>query len=189
LVQAAQVHAPQIRHPALQLGLALAVSGTVGAFAAEANVDPFTTVFWRCAFGAGFLAVWCLVFGHLPDRAWKGRNVAFAGAAGVFLALCWVCLFTGFRITSIATATIVFQCYPFLLVLAGLVVWREKATLDQLLWMILAFAGVALASGLSSAPAYGGGQWITGILLTVAAAASYVGTTVLVRSIDRKSVV
>lgn len=172
------------RNPALQLGLALAVSGTVGAFVAEAGIDPMTTVFWRCAFGALFLVLWNLAFGHLGGAGFSRRNLAFAAAAGGLLALCWVCLFAGFAMTSIATATIVFQSYPFMLVLAGWLIWREKITLAQLLWIAIAFAGVALASGALAMPAFTGEQWLTGIGLTLLAAASYVGVTVLVRAIN-----
>jgi drug/metabolite transporter (DMT)-like permease len=175
---------PNVRHPALQLGLALAVSGTIGAFVAEAGVSPMTAVFWRCALGAVFLALWCLAFGYLPGRAISPRNLAYSAIAGGFLALCWVCLFAGFQLTSIATATIVFQSYPFLLVLAGIVFLREKATLDQFGWLVAAFAGVTLASGAVGLPAFDSGNWLLGVALTLAAAASYVVTTLAVRAIQ-----
>ncbi len=55
-----------------------------------------TTVFWRCAFGALFLAGWSLAFGHLKWQQMNRRNLAWAALAGAFLALCWVCLFTAF---------------------------------------------------------------------------------------------
>lgn len=171
------------RHPALQLGLALAVSGTVGVFVTEAGVDPLTTAFWRCAFGAAFLMVWNLASGALRIAELTRRNLIFAAAAGSLLAFCWVCLFAGFRMASIATATIVFQSYPFMLILAGWLVWREKIAFEQLAWIVLAFAGVALASGAVAAPAFTGGQWFAGIGLTLLAATSYVGVTILVRAI------
>jgi drug/metabolite transporter (DMT)-like permease len=171
------------RHPALQLGLALAVSGTVGAFVVEAGTDPMTTVFWRCTFGAIFLALWNVAAGHLRGQGIGRRNLVLATAAGALLALCWACLFAGFHMTSIATATIVFQSYPFMLVLAGWLVWRERITLEQMAWIVLAFAGVTLASGALAVPAFTGGQWFSGIGLTLLAAASYAGVTVLVRAI------
>lgn len=177
------VKSPTVKYPALQLGLALAVSGTVGAFVLQAGVSPFTAVFWRCAFGALFLGGWSVAFGYLPDRSVKRRNLLLSALAGAFLALCWACLFAGFQMTSIATATIVFQSYPFLLVLAGIVLLREKASADQLTWLVLAFVGVPLASGALAQSLTEGSHWLLGVALTFAAAASYVGTTFCVRAI------
>lgn len=175
--------APNVRYPVLQLGLALAVSGTVGAFVLEAGVDAFTAVFWRCAFGSLFLALWSLAFGYLPDRGFQWSNVARAALAGAFLALCWVCFFTGIQMTSISTATIVFQSYAFLLVLAGILVLGERASLDQFFWLLTAFIGVPLASGAIGMPMMAGGSWMLGALLSLAAAGCYVVITLVVRSI------
>lgn len=174
---------PNVRYPALQLGVALAVSGTVGAFVLEAGVGPFTAVFWRCAFGALFLALWSFALRYLPDRNVKRRNLVLSAVAGASLALCWACLFAGFEMTSIATATIVFQSYPFLLVMAGIVFWREKASLDLFAWLAMAFVGVPLASGAVSQPFAEGRDWVWGVILTFGAAACYVVTTMAVRSI------
>ena len=136
-----------------------------------------------CAFGALFLALWNLALGHFRGEGYRRRDLAFAALAGGLLALCWVCLFAGFAMTSIATATIVFQSYPFMLILAGWLIWRERITLEQFLWIVIAFVGVALASGALAVPAFTGGLWLPGIGLTLLSAASYVGVTVLVRAI------
>lgn len=177
----------QTRYPALQLGVALAVSGTVGAFALEAGTDAMTTVFWRCAFGAVFLAGWCLARGMFRIATFTRRNLLLSALAGAFLALCWACLFSGFAMTSIATATIVFQSYPFLLVLAGVAVLGEKLRFDQVAWMLIAFLGVPLASGVTGTSTFSGSNWGLGILLTLAAAAAYVVTTLSVRAIKAQT--
>lgn len=175
--------ATTVRYPAAQLATALAVSASVGAFAHEAGIDPYSTVFWRCFFGAMFLGCWSLAFGYLRRSTLAGGNLLKAMLAGAFLALCWVCLFTAFRMTSIATATLVFQSYPFLLVLGGVLVWRDAVTLDEISWMVLAFAGVGLASGAFGAPHNEGGNWALGIGLTILSAAAYVVTTMITRAI------
>ncbi len=174
---------PSVRYPAVQLATALAVSASVGAFAHEAGIDPMSTVFWRCLFGAAFLGVWSLSFGFLRPSAMDRSNVLRATLAGAFLALCWVCLFSAFRMTSIATATLVFQSYPFLLVLGGVIVWRDAVTPDEVIWMVLAFVGVGLASGAFGTSPVVGGNWALGIGLTVISAAAYVVTTMLTRAI------
>lgn len=176
-----------IRYPALQLGVALAVSGTVGAFALEAGTDAMTTVFFRCAFGALFLAGWCLTTGRLQSTTFTVRNLVLSALAGCFLAFCWACLFSGFAMTSIATATIVFQSYPFFLVIAGVILLGDRIELDQVLWMVVAFAGVPLASGVTGDAVFAGNSWSLGVILTLLAAAAYVGTTMSVRAISGQS--
>jgi len=172
-----------LRYPAVQLAVALSISASVGAFAHEAGLDPFSTVFYRCFFGAAFLVLWCLAFGYLRRRTLQWRNILWAMLAGVFLALCWVCLFSSFRLTSIATATLVFQSYPFILVLGGVIVWRDSLSASQFIWMVIAFAGVALASGALGAPLTHGSNWALGILLTLLSAVAYVVTTMITRAI------
>ncbi|MBL8791734.1 MAG: DMT family transporter [Rhizobiales bacterium] len=174
---------PQVRYPAVQLALALAVSASVGAFAHEAGIDAMTTVFWRCAFGALFLCCWSLAFGHLDRERMSRGNLAASALAGAFLALCWVCLFSAFRMTSIATATLVFQSYPFILVIAGAIVWRDQVSRDQILWMVMAFAGVALASGALGGHHEEGAGWLLGLVLTIVSAGAYVVTTMITRAI------
>lgn len=172
-----------VKYPAIQLAVALAVSASVGAFAHESGVDPLSIVFWRCLFGALFLGAWSLTFGYLSPAAMDKGNVLKAILAGAFLALCWVCLFTGFRLTSIATATLVFQSYPFLLVLGGVIVWRDKVSLQEFLWMALAFTGVGFASGAFGAAHLEGSNWALGTVLTLISAAAYVVTTMITRAI------
>jgi len=172
-----------VRYPAVQLALALAVSASVGAFAHEAGLDAMTTVFWRCAFGALFLFCWSLAFGHLKWQQMSRGNLGWAVLAGAFLALCWVCLFSAFGMTSIATATLVFQSYPFILVIAGAIVWRDQVSRDQILWMVMAFAGVALASGALGGQHEESSAWLLGLVLTLVSAAAYVVTTMITRAI------
>lgn len=174
---------PSVRYPSVQLAIALAVSASVGAFAHEAGIDAMSTVFWRCLFGAAFLGLWSLAFGYLRPSAMERHNVLRAMLAGAFLALCWVCLFAAFRMTSIATATLVFQSYPFLLVLGGVIVWRDAVTPDQMIWMLIAFLGVGFASGAFGASPVTGGNWALGIGLTLVSAAAYVVTTMVTRAI------
>lgn len=47
---------PTARFPAASLAVAMTIAGTVGAFVTESGLHPVTVVFWRCVFGAIFLA-------------------------------------------------------------------------------------------------------------------------------------
>ncbi|MGD9478564.1 DMT family transporter [Shinella sp. G-2] len=172
-----------IRFPAGRLALAMAIVGTVGAFATEAGLDPITTVFWRCVFGTLFLGAWCLLRGHLPDRGLSPARLGLAALGGVCMVLSWTGFFAGFAMTSIATTTIVYHIQPFFVVLIGVTVLKERITLDQIVWMIAAFVGVALASGLvlSSRPVTT--TWVFGIALTLGAALLYAVATILAKGL------
>ena len=170
-----------VRFPAARLALAMAVSGTVGAFAKEAAVDPVTIVFWRCLFGAAFLGAWCLLRGLLPDPSLSRSRLAFAALSGICMVLGWMTFFSGLSMTSIATATIVFHVHPFFLILIGILFLRERITLDQVVWMASAFIGVVLASGVMLSPEFSGSQWTLGIGLTLTSALLYAVATLLAK--------
>lgn len=170
-----------VRFPATRLALAMAVSGTVGAFATEAAVDPVTIVFWRCVFGAATLGAWCLLRDLLPDPNLSRSRLVFAALSGFCMVLGWITFFSGLSITSIATATIIFHVHPFFLILMGILFLRERITLDQVVWMASAFIGVGLASGVMVSSEFTGSQWILGAGLTLTSALLYAVATLLAK--------
>lgn len=156
----------------------LMLIGTVGAVVVATDLDAITIVFWRSVIGAVFMLVWCLATGILPDRTLTARNLILGLVAGISLVLSWAAFFAGIRLTSITTATIVFHIQPFLIVLIGAVLWKERISRDQLIWLGAAFAGVALASGLSFGSGRMNAGWSTGIAITFAGAFLYAVTAV-----------
>lgn len=177
---------PDTRFPAAKLVAAMMIVGTVGAFATEAGLDPVTTVFWRCAFGTVFLGAWCLVRGYLPDRSLSPARLALAAFGGVCMVLSWIAFFAGFAMTSIATTTIVYHIQPFFVVLIGVLFLKERITPDQMIWMVGAFFGVVLASGLVVSSGTVGAAWMAGIALTLAAALLYAIATILAKGLGQQ---
>ncbi len=172
-----------LRSPALGLTLAMAITGTVGAFVVETKLDPATVVFWRCVFASLFLIGWCLVRGSFSRGSISVRGLAVATLAGVCLVLNWVAFFAGFSLTTIATTTIVYHVQPFFVVLIGTLFLNERVSAPQLVWMCCAFTGVALASGAVGNGAVLDVRWLLGIGLTLMAAFLYAITTILAKQI------
>lgn len=177
---------PDTRFPAAKLVAAMMIVGTVGAFATEAGLDPVTTVFWRCAFGTVFLGAWCLIRGYLPDRSLSSARLALAALGGVCMVLSWIAFFAGFAMTSIATTTIVYHIQPFFVVLIGVLFLKERITPDQMIWMVGAFVGVVLASGLVVSSGTVSTTWMAGIALTLAAALLYAIATILAKGLGQQ---
>lgn len=178
------VKTSETRCPAGRLALAMVIIGTVGAFATEARLDPITTVFWRCVFATAFLAVWCLWRGLLPSLSVKDLLLAVLG--GVCIVLSWTAFFAAFAMTSIATTTIVYHIQPFFVVVIGVTLLHERITLDQVLWMVVAFVGVALASGLVLSSRSVDTTWVIGIALALGAALLYAISTILAKGLGQQ---
>lgn len=174
------------RFPALSLAVAMAIAGTVGAFVTEAGLDPVTTVFWRCAFGALFLGAWCLLRGYLSDRSLSWARIARAGFCGVCMVLSWTAFFAGFAKTSIAVMTIVYHIQPFFVVLIGVLFLKERITADQIVWMAAAFIGVVLASGLVVSATPVTSAWAVGIAMAIGGAFLYAVVTILAKGLGEQ---
>lgn len=155
-----------------KLVLGLMLIGTVGAAVVSSGLDAITVVFWRSVIGAIFMLAWCLATGVLPDHSLTPKTLMLGAVAGFSLVLSWTAFFTGILLTSISTATILFHIQPFLILLIGAVIWKERVTRDQIMWLGLAFLGVALASDLSVASPMDE-TWMTGVLILLGGAFLY----------------
>lgn len=166
------------RPATLRLATGLMLIGTVGAAAVATGLDPITIVFWRSVIGTVFLLVWCLATGLLPDRTITRRNLLLGAVAGTSLVLSWAAFFGGIALTSISTATILFHVQPFLILLLSALIWKERVSREQVIWLVVAFVGVVLASGLSLSSSAPDRDWTLGVLLTLGGACVYAVTAV-----------
>ncbi|HWK44119.1 MAG TPA: DMT family transporter [Stellaceae bacterium] len=169
--------------PAVRYALAMAIIGTIGFCVTEAGLDPITMVFWRCVFATLFLGGWCLARGYLRSGTLSPRRLIQASIGGICIVLSWVAFFAAFRLTSIATTTIVYHVQPFLVVLLGVAFLRERIGAHHIVWMIVAFLGLVFASGLIATGDALTGRWLLGIALTLGAAALYAGTTIMAKEL------
>lgn len=168
--------------PSSRLALAMLLSGTIGVFVVQSTLSPIDFVFWRCIFGAISLGAWCLFHGLFLRSDLKG--VATAAWCGILLVSSWVLFFTAYGLTSIATATIVYHIQPFFVVIAGSFLFKEKITRLQISWILAAFLGVALSSGLLSTSLSGGQNALLGVTLALMAAAAYALITIIAKRIQ-----
>lgn len=129
---------------AVQMILAMTISGTVGWPVLVLGQPPATVVFWRCAFGALAMLATCAALGQLKPGAINRRQLAVAILGGIALVLNWTLLFAAYAHASIAVATVTYHVQPFMLVALGALLFGEKLTANRLGWLLLAFAGMVL---------------------------------------------
>jgi drug/metabolite transporter (DMT)-like permease len=130
----------------LQLVLAECLIGSVGVFVHESHQDAVTAVFYRCLFGGLFLLGWGLSKGYLRGL-WRERALLRGAAlSGVLLVLNWVALFDGMARSSIGVATLVYQSFPFVMLVLAALVQGERTQPADLAWTVLGFVGVICTS-------------------------------------------
>lgn len=158
--------------------------GTIGLCVLESGADPVTVAFYRCAIGGLALALYCWYRGDLARLArLSPRILAMAVASGVLMAGNWVLFFEGIQRTGIAVATITFHIQPFLVVVLGAFVFRERLQAVTLLWIGLALVGLALATGLSGMELTADRSYFLGLAATLAAAFLYAGVTIIAKGL------
>ncbi|ELY1862694.1 DMT family transporter [Serratia marcescens] len=165
---------------AVQMILAMTISGTVGWPVLVLGQPPATVVFWRCAFGALAMLAACAALGQLKQGAINRRQLAFAILGGIALVLNWTLLFAAYKHASIAVATVTYHVQPFMLVALGALLFGEKLTANRLSWLLLAFTGMVLiVTGRQNSA--GGDDYLLGVALALGAALMYAIAAAIVK--------
>lgn len=161
---------------------AMALSGTIGWFVVTSGQSPLDVVFFRCVFGA------LALLGMLTlRRGWvrlSRRQAGWLAFGGVTLILNWLCLFSAYHYSGISVSTVVYHTQPFFLLILGTLFQREPFPLGRLPWLLLAFGGVVLITGLEHGAV---GGMLGGIGLALSAALLYALTTLATRKLKEIS--
>lgn len=169
-----------------QLIISMAIFGSVGFFSVRTGLPAVELVFVRCVCAAAVLLAAWIGTGAFKRERWHARETLLVAACGVSNLLNWVFLFTAFRLVSVTIAISLYHLAPFLALIAGGLIFRDKLGLPAMVALAGCFAGTALIMG---AGGLGGAApgW-AGMVCGVAAAFFYAATMVLGRSISGMSV-
>jgi drug/metabolite transporter (DMT)-like permease len=158
---------------AVEMILAMMISGTVGWFVVMSGQTPQAVVFWRCLFGALAMLVACLTLGIFRRSRLDLRQFALVCLGGAALMLNWVLLFSAYSYSSVAIATVVYHVQPFMLVSLGVVFFAERLNAAKVGWLLLAFAGLVLIVVAKHGGQAVGSDYLVGICLALASAFFY----------------
>ena len=158
--------------------------GTIGVFVEEAGQHPLTTVWFRCAFGLLALLLWGALSGRLAELRLHGKALAAALVASVLMIANWALFFGAIERTSIGVATVVFHVQPLWVLALGAWWLHDKVSRRQAGAVLVALAGLALATGLPDGTALGRTQspgYVWGLLMCLGGSLSYAGVTLIAK--------
>ena len=182
-MSALPVNIPYKRHATLAYLAAMLMLATLGIFIHEAGLNAVTTVFFRCLFAAIALTLYCICKNMFVMTSFSRKNMGLAVFGGVLMVLNWVTFFAAIQRIGISVTTIVFHVQPFIVLLLGAVLLREKITANKLAWICLGFAGLVLACSLQAANVQMNRRYLEGLLLTLTGACAYAGVTLSTRTV------
>ncbi|MDQ1924113.1 DMT family transporter [Massilia pseudoviolaceinigra] len=169
-------------NPAVSFAAAMLMLGTLGIFFHEAALAPVMTVFFRCAFGAAILLVYCAYKGMLKRSNVSLNNLMLALGSGILMCVNWVMFFEAIARVGISVTTIVYHVQPFLVLIFGSLLLKESVSANNIGWVVVGFAGLVLACGVRTDMALSS-TYLIGIACTLGAAVAYAGVTLTTRAI------
>jgi drug/metabolite transporter (DMT)-like permease len=161
--------------------IAMIVSGSIGLFVTESGVPAPYAVFARCAIGAVAVLGYCLATGSFRGVRFTRRTLGLTVLGGLCIVANWVLFFTAFSYTTITITTVVYHIQPFILALMGWAVFGDRVTLHQAGWMIVAFGGIALLTGVG--PVAFGPALCAGVGLAIAASVLYSVASIIAKQL------
>lgn len=160
---------------------AMVISGSIGFFVLKSGQPVVHVVFFRCLFGAVTLAVVCFALGQFRPGVITLRQLAMAAAGGVAIVLNWLLLFEAYSRASISIATAVYNTQPFMLVGLSALLLREKVSLNQVIWLVLAFSGIVVIAQGEPAALAQPGHYAFGLTLALVSAFFYAVAALIIK--------
>ena len=129
--------------------------GTIGIFVANAQTDPLTLVWFRCAFGWLGLTIWILLRQQGHTLRLSRTDLRMVTLAGSLLIAAWVLFFIAIQQIPTGMAVVLFHVQPLWLLLLGLLWLKEPVGMGRLLAVAVALLGLLLATGLLESAQHG----------------------------------
>lgn len=123
--------------------------GTIGIFVHEANADPITTTWFRCAFGLIGLTIWFACRHQLKQLSLPSHIRLWVIVSGVLMVTGWGMFFAAIDHVSASVATVLFHVQPFWVLVLNIWWLKESIKRQRVISILLAMVGLVLATGIA----------------------------------------
>jgi drug/metabolite transporter (DMT)-like permease len=169
------------RRGAIEMTLAMLMSGTIGWLVVSSGQSAWNVVFFRCVFGGATLVAICAMLGFLRKRYFSWRMLGWVALGSVAIVGNWLLLFAAYSRASISMATTVYNTQPFMLVALGAFVLRERISASTLAWLGIAFVGLVMVVRVEPAVLAMPGRYLEGIAYALGAAFLYAISSIITK--------
>lgn len=122
------------------------IYGTISFFLHFVNASSEFVVLCRGLLGSLFIFFIMLINKELPDRQSIKDNFKYLIISGAALGFNWVALFAGYRYGSAITSLCNYTA-PIIITIISTIIYKEKMSLKQLIFVLMAFIGIIFVSG------------------------------------------
>lgn len=122
------------------------IYGTISFFLHFVNASSEFVVLCRGFFGSLFILAIMLINKDLPNVNAIKNNLKYLIISGIALGFNWVALFAGYRYGSTITSLCNYTA-PIIITIISTLIYKEKMTPKQLLFVLMAFVGIVFVSG------------------------------------------
>lgn len=163
--------------------LGCALLGTIGVFLHQANADPLTATWFRCAFGLLGMTVWIMLRRHTRFLRLSLSTAPWVLAASALMVLSWTLFFGAVERTSAGVAIVLFHVQPMWVLVLGALWLKEPIGRQRIAAVSVAMIGLVMATGIVEHTASGTlrpGYWI-GVASCLAGAFCMACVTIIAR--------
>lgn len=152
----------------LMLIVAMLLFGSLGVIVTNSNLLSTEITMFRGIIGGLFVFLFARIT-KKETRKSTLKEKMFSIAIGVLIGINWIFLFEAYKYLSVSLATILYYMAPFILIIYGIVLFKEKIKLVQIMCLLLAMIGVYF---IMDNPLFGTTQYI-GVVFALVAAIIY----------------
>lgn len=152
----------------LMLIVAMFLFGSLGVIVTNSNLLSTEITMFRGIIGGLFVFLFARIT-KKETRKSTLKEKMFSIAIGVLIGINWILLFEAYKYLSVSLATILYYMAPFILIIYGIVLFKEKIKLVQIICLLLAIIGVYF---IMDNPLFGSTQYI-GVVFALVAAIIY----------------
>lgn len=159
----------------LELIMSMIIWGSIGLFVVLSKVSALEIAFYRCLIGVIVVGLYLLQSKRPLPLNKSSINI---GLAGICLVLNWVFLFKSFQVSSITIGNMSYYLQPIILLLLGILFFKEKLQPSKAALIFCALIGVIMTMLTKNIPFH---NVLIGALLAIVAALFYSVLTILMR--------